>query len=192
MAAPNSATRIRGRPARRAGVVHRFHGHRPQRGRNVSRDASASRCSNSAATTRSSSTRRADLKLAVPAIVFGAVGTAGQRCTTTRRVLVHRSRVEELAKRLAHAYTQVRIGNPIDPATLMGPLIDKQRRRALLAGHRAGEGRGRQRSITGEKVLEGKGNFVAPTIVRAHERLAHRAARNLRAGHVPDSVGLAR
>src|SRR6188474_3153277 len=67
----------------------------------------------------------ADLKLAVPAIVFGAVGTAGQRCTTTRRVLVHRSRLEELERKLAHAYSQVRIGNPIDPATLMGPLIDK-------------------------------------------------------------------
>jgi len=63
----------------------------------------------------------ADLKLAIPSIVFGAVGTAGQRCTTTRRVLVHRSRLAELEKKLAHAYTQVRIGNPIDPATLMGP-----------------------------------------------------------------------
>jgi len=66
----------------------------------------------------------ADLKLAIPSIVFGAVGTAGQRCTTTRRVLVHRSKLAELEKKLAHAYTQIRIGNPIDPNTLMGPLID--------------------------------------------------------------------
>src|SRR5881394_2397050 len=57
----------------------------------------------------------ADLKLAVPAIVFGAVGTAGQRCTTTRRVLVHESRIDELEKKLVHAYAQVRIGNPLDP-----------------------------------------------------------------------------
>src|SRR6187399_1609963 len=108
----------------------------------------------------------ADLKLAVPAIVFGAVGTAGQRCTTTRRVLVHRSRLDELEKKLAHAYTQVRIGNPIDPATLMGPLIDKSAidrySQAIAQAKAAGD-----KVITGEKVLEGKGNFVAPTIVRA-------------------------
>jgi aldehyde dehydrogenase (NAD+) len=108
----------------------------------------------------------ADLKLAVPAIVFGAVGTAGQRCTTTRRVLVHRSRIDELGKRLAHAYTQVRIGNPIDPATLMGPLIDKgavERYSQAIDQAKAAGGK----VITGEKVLEGKGNFVAPTIVLA-------------------------
>ena len=66
----------------------------------------------------------ADLDLAVPAIVFGAVGTAGQRCTTTRRVFVHRSRAAELERRLVAAYGQVRIGDPLDPDTLMGPLID--------------------------------------------------------------------
>ena len=75
----------------------------------------------------------------MPAIVFGAVGTAGQRCTTTRRVLVHRSRLAELEKKLAHAYAQVRIGNPIDPATLMGPLIDKgaveRYSQAIARGH---------------------------------------------------------
>ena len=66
----------------------------------------------------------ANLDLAVPAIVFGAVGTAGQRCTTTRRVLVHRSRAAELERRLIAAYGQVRIGDPLEPDTLMGPLID--------------------------------------------------------------------
>src|ERR1700683_29187 len=60
----------------------------------------------------------ANLDLAVPAIVFGAVGTAGQRCTTTRRVLVHRSRATELERRLLAAYTQVRIGDPLEPGTL--------------------------------------------------------------------------
>jgi aldehyde dehydrogenase (NAD+) len=108
----------------------------------------------------------ADLKLAVPAIVFGAVGTAGQRCTTTRRVLVHQSRIDELEKKLVHAYAQVRIGNPIDPATLMGPLIDKgavERYSQAIAQAKAAGGR----VVTGEKILEGKGNFVAPTIVRA-------------------------
>ncbi len=108
----------------------------------------------------------ADLKLAVPAIVFGAVGTAGQRCTTTRRVLVHRSKLAELEKKLAHAYTQIRIGNPIDPATLMGPLIDKgavERYSQAIQQARAAGGQ----VVTGDKVLEGKGNFVAPTIIRA-------------------------
>jgi len=108
----------------------------------------------------------ADLKLAVPSIVFGAVGTAGQRCTTTRRVLVHRSRLAELEKKLAHAYAQVRIGNPIEPGTLMGPLIDKgavERYSKAIAEARAAGGS----VITGDKVLPGKGNFVAPTIVRA-------------------------
>jgi aldehyde dehydrogenase (NAD+) len=108
----------------------------------------------------------ADLKLAVPAIVFGAVGTAGQRCTTTRRVLVHNTRIDELETRLAHAYAQIRIGNPIDPATLMGPLIDKgavERYSQAIAQAKAAGGK----VITGEKVLEGKGNFVAPTIIRA-------------------------
>ncbi len=66
----------------------------------------------------------ADLDLVVPSLLFGAVGTAGQRCTTTRRVIVHRSRVDELLARLARAYAQVSIGDPLEPGTLMGPLID--------------------------------------------------------------------
>ena len=67
----------------------------------------------------------ANMKLAVPAIVFGAVGTAGQRCTSTRRVLVHRSRLAELETKLLLAYQQVRVGDPLDSQTLMGPLIDE-------------------------------------------------------------------
>jgi aldehyde dehydrogenase (NAD+) len=108
----------------------------------------------------------ADLSLAVPSIVFGAVGTSGQRCTTTRRVLVHKSRLAELEKKLAHAYAQVRIGNPLDANTLMGPLIDKaavERYSSAIAQARAAGGT----VVTGDKVLEGKGNFVAPTIIRA-------------------------
>ena len=62
----------------------------------------------------------ADLDLAVRAIVFGAVGTAGQRCTTTRRLLVHESRAEELLDRLVKVYKQVRIGNPLEPDVLLG------------------------------------------------------------------------
>jgi aldehyde dehydrogenase (NAD+) len=75
-------------------------------------------------------TPSADLRLALRALLFGAVGTAGQRCTTTRRLIVHESVKEPLVETLRAAYKQVRIGNPLDPNTLMGPLIDEE---AVLA-----------------------------------------------------------
>jgi len=108
----------------------------------------------------------ANLDLAVPAIVFGAVGTAGQRCTTTRRVLVHHSRAAELEERLVHAYGQVRIGNPLDADTLMGPLIDAQAvehyKQAVAAARQAGG-----EILFGGRVITRPGNFVEPAIVRA-------------------------
>lgn len=108
----------------------------------------------------------ADLSLAVPSIVFGAVGTAGQRCTSTRRVLVHESRAGELERRLLAAYRQVRIGDPMDGATLMGPLIDgnavEQFRKAVAAARAAGGD-----VLCGGDVLERPGHFVTPAIVRA-------------------------
>lgn len=108
----------------------------------------------------------ANLDLAVPAIVFGAVGTAGQRCTTTRRVLVHERIFDELAHRLVYAYGQVKVGDPLDPQTLMGPLIDPQ---AVLRYEAAIEKvivRGGL-VLTGGHVIERPGNFVQPTIVKA-------------------------
>jgi aldehyde dehydrogenase (NAD+) len=69
-------------------------------------------------------TPTADLDLAVRAILFGAVGTAGQRCTTTRRIIVHESVQAELTARLVKSYKQVPIGDPSKPGTLMGPLIN--------------------------------------------------------------------
>jgi aldehyde dehydrogenase (NAD+) len=66
----------------------------------------------------------ADLELATRAILFGAVGTAGQRCTTTRRIIVHESIRKELTRRLRDSYEQVQIGNPLEERTLMGPLIN--------------------------------------------------------------------
>jgi aldehyde dehydrogenase (NAD+) len=108
----------------------------------------------------------ADLDLAVPAIVFGAVGTAGQRCTTTRRVLVHRSRSVELADRLVRAYAQVRIGNPMEPGTLMGPLIDAWAVERYSAAIQAAQHAGGT-VLCGNQVLDGPGYFVAPTIIRA-------------------------
>jgi aldehyde dehydrogenase (NAD+) len=68
----------------------------------------------------------ADLKLALRGVLFAAVGTAGQRCTTTRRLIVHESIYAKFTKMLESAYEQVRIGNPLEAATLMGPLIDSQ------------------------------------------------------------------
>jgi aldehyde dehydrogenase (NAD+) len=108
---------------------------------------------------------KANLELAVPAIVFGAVGTAGQRCTTTRRVFVHERLFDELAHRLTHAYEQVKVGDPLEPDTLMGPLIDGE---AVLHYERAIEKlivRG-GRVLTGGHAIERPGNFVQPTIVK--------------------------
>ena len=107
----------------------------------------------------------ADLSIAVPAIVFGAVGTAGQRCTSTRRVIVHRAVAAELEQRVLKAYAQVRIGDPLRPETLMGPLIDAgavQRYESAVAAVRAAGGE----ILCGGQRLPGPGNFVQPTIAR--------------------------
>lgn len=70
-------------------------------------------------------TPSADIDLSVPAIVFGAVGTAGQRCTTTRRLIIHESIYNDVKNKLVNAYKQLRIGNPLDANNHVGPLIDK-------------------------------------------------------------------
>ena len=106
----------------------------------------------------------ADLDLVVPAVVFGAVGTAGQRCTTTRRLIVHRSRMEQLLARLKAAYAQVRIGDPLEPTTLMGPLIDA----AAVANYVAAIAEGRKSGgelVCGGRVLPGPGFWVEPAII---------------------------
>jgi aldehyde dehydrogenase (NAD+) len=108
----------------------------------------------------------ADMELAVPAIVFGAVGTAGQRCTTTRRIIVHERIYDELSKRLVAAYKQVPIGNPLDPGVLLGPLIDQR----AVAGYKAAieEAKAERGEVLyGGNVKQGPGNFVEPTIIRA-------------------------
>lgn len=69
-------------------------------------------------------TPNADLNVAIPAVVFGAVGTAGQRCTSTRRLIIHESVYEEMKQRLQKAYAQLRIGDPLDSTKHVGPLID--------------------------------------------------------------------
>jgi aldehyde dehydrogenase (NAD+) len=66
------------------------------------------------------------MDLVLPSILFGAVGTAGQRCTSTRRIIVHASVREELLRRLIPAYESIRIGNPLDRDTVMGPVVNRQ------------------------------------------------------------------
>jgi aldehyde dehydrogenase (NAD+) len=94
----------------------------------------------------------ANLDLAVPSIVFGSVGTAGQRCTSTRRVIVHQSRFEELKAALVKAYGQVRIGDPLDPKTLMGPVIDEPSLQRVLDACEAVKAAGGEVLCGGEKL----------------------------------------
>src|SRR5881275_584042 len=103
----------------------------------------------------------ADPDLAVRAITFGAVGTAGQRCTSTRRLFLQRGLARGLIDRLVAAYRSVRIGDPLEPGVLMGPLITRnavERYRAALATAREQGGK----VICGGTVLERPGNFVEP------------------------------
>ncbi|HXX12954.1 MAG TPA: aldehyde dehydrogenase family protein [Burkholderiales bacterium] len=113
----------------------------------------------------------ANLDLAVPAIVFGAVGTAGQRCTTTRRLIVHESRIDEVERRLVGAYRQVRIGDPLEPATLMGPLIDEDARTSFRETIAELERLG-GRVLVGGQTLDRAGFFVEPTLARAENHWA--------------------
>jgi aldehyde dehydrogenase (NAD+) len=116
--------------------------------------------------------RHADLDLAIPAIVFGSVGTAGQRCTTTRRVIIQEEVFDEVKDRLVKAYRQVseRIGNPLDEKMLAGPLVDKSAVELFTwaIGQVKEEG---GEIIYGGKVLEGtgyeSGTYVVPALAAA-------------------------
>jgi len=107
--------------------------------------------------------KSATLSLAVPAIVFGAVGTAGQRCTSTRRVIAHENIYDVLKNKLVSAYGQVKIGNPLDSTTLMGPLIDRKSIEVYEeAIHKIKELGGN--ILCGGSRINEDGNFVSPTI----------------------------
>ena len=108
----------------------------------------------------------ADLKLAIPAIVFGAVGTAGQRCTSTRRLFLHESIADEVVETLVDAYKQVRIGDPLDDDTLMGPLTDEPAVECYLQALERARAAGGE-VLTGGNRIERDGFFVDPAIVRA-------------------------
>ncbi|MFT3756004.1 MAG: aldehyde dehydrogenase family protein [Pseudoxanthomonas sp.] len=108
----------------------------------------------------------ADVKLAIPGIVFGAVGTAGQRCTTTRRLIVHESIYANVLETLVKAYKQVetKIGDPLDPANLMGPLNSPAAVAQFLESVEKAKAAGGTVE-TGGAALDRPGNFVLPTIV---------------------------
>jgi len=108
----------------------------------------------------------ANMDLVVPAIVFGSVGTAGQRCTSTRRIIAHSSRFEELKTTLVKAYGQVRIGDPLDPDTLMGPLTDEASVQRVEAACKAVTDAGGEVLCGGER-LDRPGNFITPAIAVA-------------------------
>ena len=116
----------------------------------------------------------ADLKLAIPAIVFGAVGTAGQRCTSTRRVFVHESIHDDVLARLVTAYGQVekKIGDPTDPANLMGPLNSQDAVQAYLGAIEKAKAAGGTVASGGKALTDRKGNFVLPTIITGLENKA--------------------
>jgi aldehyde dehydrogenase (NAD+) len=108
----------------------------------------------------------ADLKLAIPGIVFGAVGTAGQRCTTTRRLFVHESRYDDVLGKLVAAYKQVegKIGDPTDPKNLMGPLNSQDAVQAYLDAIAKAKASGGT-IASGGTAIDRPGNFVLPAIV---------------------------
>lgn len=108
----------------------------------------------------------ADLDIAIPGIVFGSVGTAGQRCTTTRRLIVHESMVDDICGRLVKAYGQVRIGDPLDESTLMGPLIDEDAVGGMQAALEKARAEGGEVLCGGERV-DRDGFYVTPAIVKA-------------------------
>ncbi|HYP08186.1 MAG TPA: aldehyde dehydrogenase family protein [Bryobacteraceae bacterium] len=110
----------------------------------------------------------ADMKMVVRAVLFGAVGTAGQRCTSIRRLFVHRSVAADLKERLIAAYGQIRIGSPLDPGTLVGPLIHEKAVRRMQDGLRTAVEQG-GRVVWGGRTLGGC--FVEPAIVEAHPEM---------------------
>jgi aldehyde dehydrogenase (NAD+) len=111
-------------------------------------------------------TPSADIELAVRATAFAAVGTAGQRCTTARRLIVHRSLEDSVIDRLTRIYNQVKIGDPWDEAVLMGPLISEQAVAAMMAALEAAKRQGAT-VVRGGTRLPRPGYFVEPALVRA-------------------------
>ena len=113
----------------------------------------------------------ADLDLALPAILFGAVGTAGQRCTSTRRVLLHEKIADEVEQRLVKAYAGIKIGDPMEEGTLCGPLINDGSAEAMQAAIDGIQSEGGELLCGGGRAdvadaIKG-GTYVVPAVMRA-------------------------
>ncbi|SMF69813.1 aldehyde dehydrogenase family protein [Pseudobacteriovorax antillogorgiicola] len=119
-------------------------------------------------------TENADLKLAAPGIVFGAVGTCGQRCTSTRRLIIHESIYDKVKDMLVKAYSGLKIGSPLDESNHVGPLIDTDAVKAMQDAIQAAEKNGGTKVFGGD-VLEGDGYesgcYVMPAIIEASNEM---------------------
>ena len=117
----------------------------------------------------------ADLDIAMVAVVFGAVGTAGQRCTTTRRLIIHESRYEDVKNKIKKAYAQLKIGNPLDQKNHVGPLIDKDAVKMYENAIKEAVKEGGKVWVEGG-VLKGKGYesgcYVKPAVIEAKNSLS--------------------
>ena len=108
----------------------------------------------------------ANMDLVIPAVVFGSVGTAGQRCTSTRRIIINENIHEDFINRLLKAYKQVKIGNPLDSSTLMGPLVNENAVQDFLKAVEEVKSSGGE-ILCGGKRIDGNGFFVTPVIAKA-------------------------
>jgi len=119
-------------------------------------------------------TEHADMNLVLVGTLFGAVGTCGQRCTTTRRLIIHESVYDEVKNKLTAAYKQLRIGNPLDSKNHVGPLIDKEAVHNYLSALEAAKDQGGKILVEGG-VLSGKGFesgcYVKPAVVEAENSM---------------------
>lgn len=113
----------------------------------------------------------ADLDLTLRGVAFGAVGTAGQRCTSTRRLFLHKSIAAEFTRKLVEVYKQIPIGNPLSDGILMGPLIDEDAVQMFEAAVQEAQKQGGE-VLVGGKRKEGDGSFVQPTIIKANTGMA--------------------
>ncbi len=122
-------------------------------------------------------TKNANLQLAIPAILFGAVGTCGQRCTSTRRVIIEDSIYDTLRDKLVGAYQSLshRIGHPLDAHTLIGPLVDRHAVEMMTQSLESIQAEG-GKLLAGGEVLSGKGyetgTYVTPALVEAENHMA--------------------
>jgi aldehyde dehydrogenase (NAD+) len=114
---------------------------------------------------------KADLDIAIRAVYFGAIGTAGQRCTSTRRVILHESVYETFVERLKGLYGETTIGDPLDGANLMGPLVDRDAVATMMKAIETAKGQGAEVLAGGETLGLPGGCYVTPCLVAAKSDL---------------------